>query len=515
MRRFCITSLFALAVGCGASGCGSSDDTPTDPGSGGAGVGGGAGGSVPTGPYQDNLVMLGRMEGSTFVEILEVRARDDGWVLFCSGVRGLNVVDAREPSLISKQWQLASSEGSFQFPRCQHVAWAGDAIYMSNRGDEIQPTPFVTAFTSTDLASDQPTEGPSFTQAGLSFEGLAAAGDLLFAAVHEDGVVVLQNTGASLDLIGTVSGLTNAWGVALQDDLLYVADGPGGLAIVDVADPSAPVLLGSVALDGPAQFVELEPDAGLAYVAAGSAGMIVVDVSNPTAPSVVSRSDTPGTTLQISLSGGHAFVTDWNDVRVFDVADPAAPTLVATERIPVQDFPRVLGAAALPSADGHSVFMGEWTGLYSYAFTPGIVAPDLRLHSEIIDLGPAEVGELKAAAVIVENEGGAPLIIHQVVTDGLGMSVASTLPIELDPGQKAAIEIRVENASTMQLSGLGVLLTNDPDEAEAPVTLVTNTPGLGIGDAAPDVDVNLVGGGQWSLASQLGNVVVLSYFATF
>ena len=60
-------------------GCGSTDP---DSGAGGAGGTGGFGG-VPVSDYQDNFVPLARMDGSTFVEVLEVKARQDGWVFFC------------------------------------------------------------------------------------------------------------------------------------------------------------------------------------------------------------------------------------------------------------------------------------------------------------------------------------------------------------------------------------------------------------------------------------------------
>jgi hypothetical protein len=487
--------LAAVVAGCGDDGV--------------AGGTGGAGGvEPPPSPYQDNLVQLTRMEGSNFVEILEVRARDDGWVFFCSGVRGLVAADATEPAEIAGAWRIASSLGSGQYPRCQHLAMAGEHLYMSNRGDEIQPTPFVTAV---EFAGSSPVEGPSFSDPNLSIEGLAASGDLVFAAVHEDGVVILDNQGDALTPIGMLTGLTNAWALAVAGDLLYVADGPGGLVVADVSDPSAPTILGSVPIEGSAQFVELDGD-GLAYVAAGSAGLVVVDVSTATAPEVLARVDTPGTSLSVSVADGHAFVADWNDLRVFDVADPSNPQLVAVERIPVfPGFPRVLGAAAV----GDALFMGEWTGMYSYRFTPGLTAPDLRIASDRIDLGPAAVGDERAAAIILENEGNEPLFIETVTVKGEGASVQTALPITLEPGGKTAVEVRVVNPTTEPHFVSARVFSDDPDEPGPSVRIVTNNPGLGVGDPAPNVQVNLIEGGLWSLDAQMGNVVLLSYFATF
>ncbi|MEQ9322867.1 MAG: hypothetical protein RIF41_27125 [Polyangiaceae bacterium] len=488
-------------------GCGSTDP---DSGAGGAGGTGGFGG-VPVSDYQDNFVPLARMDGSTFVEVLEVKARQDGWVFFCSGVRGLTVVDARDPAAPAEQWLTSSSLGSGQYPRCQHLAMSGGHLYMSNRGDEIQPTPFVTAFTMGDLDANAPVQGPSFTQDGLSFEGLAADGDLLYVAAHEDGVLVLQNTGAALVELATLGGLGNAWGLDVVEGRLYVADGAHGLAIADVADPSAPALLGTIDVEGSAQHVVVDPERELAFVAASSAGMVIVDVSDPNAPSVVSRADTPGTGLQVALSGSQAYLADWNEVRVFDVSDASAPVQVASERVAGVAIPRVLGVAALDDV----AFLGEWTGLYSYRFTPGITAPEIRVASDRIDLGTVAAGEVKAAAIIVDNEGLEPLVIDGVSTDGIGMTLMTDMPQTIAPGEKAALEVWIDNPSPGPYEGSAFLVSDDPDETQSRVELVMNTPTLGVGDEAPEVLVNLVGGGNWTLESQLGNVVLLSYFATF
>src|SRR5690606_14904274 len=63
-----------------------------------------------------------------------------------------------------------------------------------------------------------------------------------------------------------------------------------------------------------------------------TAGLVVINVADPTAPRIVGHA--PAGTLnqprKIAFQYLHAFVTDADGVKVFDVADPVAPKLIAT-----------------------------------------------------------------------------------------------------------------------------------------------------------------------------------------
>jgi hypothetical protein len=505
-RCFYVAGCFVLAtalIGC-------SEDDPADASGVGAGGGqggqGGQGGVAVPGNYQDNFVQLSRGPGSTFVEITEVRAAPNNQLLYCSGVQGLTALDVSDPANPTRIYQLGSSAGSGQYPRCQHLALADAALYITNRGDEIQPTPFVTAF---DVATTPPSEQGTYTETGVSFEGIAAEGNLLFAAAHQSGLRILDNNGTTLALRSSLGGFTNAWAVDEHLGMLYVADGEGGLAVVDATNPSAPAIVGRATLEGPAQHVAFDPDTMTAYVAAGGAGMIVVDVQNPAAPAQIGRVDTPGTTLQIALSDGRAVLADWNDVRVYDISEPASPQLVAVEIVDTGEDSRVLGA----SVAGNIVFAGEWTGLYAYELFPELSVPHIRLADRVVDIGNVAEGEAFAKAVIVENEGPEPLVITWL--EGFGLTVsAEQVPFAIEPGGKAAVEVTMVGAAGPVTTSLDVW-SDDPDDEMIKLFLDANTPNLGVGDPAPNATVNLITGGTWSLSDQLGSVVVLSYFATF
>ncbi len=454
--------------------------------------------------YEDPLVQLSRLDGSTFVEILEVQAVGDR-VFFCSGVKGLNIVDVSTPTSMKTLARIGSSLGSTRYPRCQHLAVEADNVFISNRGDEIQSTSFVAAFDR-----DTGAELATYTEPDHSFEGLAAAGGYVFAAAHDQGLVVLKVGENSLTRVGGVGALGNAWNVAHDGEHAYVADSDGRLVIVNVADPTKPVVASVLEIGGSPQSVAIDESTQTAWVAAGSSGLIGVSIANPSTPLVVAEADTPATALQVALDDGHAFVADWNDVRAYDVSQPAAVALVSSERIDVpQGFSRVLGVGA---ANG-TVFMGEWTGLYAYRFEPS-VTPDIWAAERSIDFGAVPAGSTATAALILRNLGQAPLVAWDIATTDAAFSVSQT-QLVLGPGEADAIEVSFSPGNDDEQRACLAVRSDDPDDQPLVIELGGNLPSLGVGDPAPDVEVQLVGGGTWRLDEQRGKVVVMAYFATF
>lgn len=455
-------------------------------------------------PYPDPLVQLSRLDGPTFVEILEVKAEGDT-VYFCSAVQGLNVIDASDPRAMTTTMRLGASLGSSAYPRCQHLAVSSTAIFMSNRGDEIQPEPFVTAFDR-----DSGAELASYTEPDHAFEGLAATSRHVFAAAHDRGLVVLELRGDELVRVGSTPDLGNAWGVALHDDHLVVADADGTVAVVSVSDPTSPTVVGRVEVGGNPQAVAVDADTSTAWVAAGANGLVGVSLADPTAPAVVGQRDTPGSALAVALDAGHAFVADWNDVRAYDVRDPAAVALVASERIDVPEgFPRVLGVGA---SQGH-VYMGEWTGLYAYGYEPHAV-PDVWTADRTVDFGRVSAGETTVMALVLRNFGQAPLVISEVVTTGEAFDVSASA-LTIAPGAADAIEVAFAPDDDDPRSACLAIRSDDPDDRPLKLELRANQPSLGVGDPAPEVEVALLDGTTWRLADHAGEVVVLAYFATF
>ena len=115
--------------------------------------------------------------------------------------------------------------------------------------------------------------------------------------------------------------------VFLVDNLAYIG-GDGLLEIVDIANPSDPVLLGETEIFGYPYDVCVRGN--YAFMAAYY-GLRIVDVSNPANPVLVRSYDTPGDAVKIAVSGDFAYVADSQPgVQIFDISDPTAPVLAGS-----------------------------------------------------------------------------------------------------------------------------------------------------------------------------------------
>ena len=120
----------------------------------------------------------------------------------------------------------------------------------------------------------------------------------------------------------------NSLAVAVSGTTAYVANG-SNLLLINVANPGAMTLLGSVAITGTAQGVDVDPQRKLAVVAAGSTGLYVVDVSNSGAPTVVGNVDT-GDARDVAIRGTVAFVADFQkSTTSVNIATPSAPLVLS------------------------------------------------------------------------------------------------------------------------------------------------------------------------------------------
>jgi hypothetical protein len=116
---------------------------------------------------------------------------------------------------------------------------------------------------------------------------------------------------------------------------------PGGLRIVDVSDPAAPRLVGSLdtrrepghqMLEGPYGGVDDVTAKGtIAYLAALE-GLVIVDVSDPTAPQQVEVVQGLSNASAIEVIGDRLYASRLGRLRVFDISDPVAPRELAASR---------------------------------------------------------------------------------------------------------------------------------------------------------------------------------------
>src|SRR4051794_26327033 len=139
-------------------------------------------------------------------------------------------------------------------------------------------------------------------------------------------VAVLDAQTLKLTEVGTIAERADI--VRVNGTYVYLGTGQK-FSVVDVTDPSAPKLRGSLTLSGPVSAIALS--GSVAYVAIGLPGLAIVDVSNPDAPSIAGLFKTPGEALRVGLAGTKAVVANrMSGLEVVDVSNAAKPVSVGS-----------------------------------------------------------------------------------------------------------------------------------------------------------------------------------------
>lgn len=173
--------------------------------------------------------------------------------------------------------------------------------------------------------------------------------------ITESSHAYIANGAGGLHIINVTNPITptwmgfcdtpySAWDVFVAGDYAYVADWKGGLRIINITNPAAPI---------EASFYEMPTannvavSGNYAYVAEGeyydnnqpiNGGLRIINVTNPGAPTEASFYSTPGTTYDVAVTGHYAYIAEgayWDGsqfvsggLRIINVINPAAPTEV-------------------------------------------------------------------------------------------------------------------------------------------------------------------------------------------
>ena len=124
------------------------------------------------------------------------------------------------------------------------------------------------------------------------------------------------------------------YGIFVANHLAYIVD-PGGLVILDVSDPTSPVLLGLRPCYYYLGWGDVCVSSGVAYVApvrpASEVGPLdIFDVSDPSSPTLIRSYGWPGGfPSSVCVSGNRAYVAfGYVGLGILDVSDPSSPTML-------------------------------------------------------------------------------------------------------------------------------------------------------------------------------------------
>lgn len=165
--------------------------------------------------------------------------------------------------------------------------------------------------------------------------GLDLVDDRLVVAVGEVGLLVLDVADpTSPTLLGALRE-TEVTDIALAGYRALAPDGSSRLHEYDVTWATAAEAAGGLAWSGDDALGVAVADQR-AYVADGDAGLRIIDVSEPTAPVLLTTVDTAARAIGVDVVGQTVYVTDqWpGALYVFDATDPAAVTLLGQLLLP-------------------------------------------------------------------------------------------------------------------------------------------------------------------------------------
>lgn len=261
------------------------------------------------------------------------------------GMRGLAVVDMSKPGPLS----LLGSVETVPAMQFNDVEADGSTLCVT-AGDWKRNAGALKVFDVTQPSRPTPLSSYAFDRAAI---GVHVINRIAYVGAYSNGLEILDVTDPAAPRRLGNWRLPNAraythgddfahvWWPAVRLPYVYVTYDGAGLHVLDVSNPSAPVLVGSFDKDtddGGADcfFNEVEVAGDVAYVALDYCGLLVLDVSKPAAITALAHVNpwqttwkrSPGHGVQIELVGTQLFLSTARDgIYVYDVSKPAEPRL--------------------------------------------------------------------------------------------------------------------------------------------------------------------------------------------
>jgi hypothetical protein len=150
-------------------------------------------------------------------------------------------------------------------------------------------------------------------------------------AQHPPSMVSVPAPDEDIELIGHIGGTASVMDV---NEKYIAAAYTGGFDLIDIANPaqlrevgfltSLPYSVHDIALDGDFAYVTYGSSDGFGI---NVGGLYIVDISDPTAPVLVKDIHTDAIYARVAINGHYAYVTS-GGLTVFDVSNPSAPVEV-------------------------------------------------------------------------------------------------------------------------------------------------------------------------------------------
>ena len=439
-----------------------------------------------------NLEKLSELRLSN-TELLDVEY-DQGYIAVPGGLGGTFIVDVRDPS-------NPVEVSNYSDPECPfgryYNTYFGDGLLVGAGRNCPLTILSVDGEFNIDYLSDYQT-------GEFSYEDVTKKGTLLIAAVHGDGIEVIDISNPSDPIpYGSVS-LDNAWAIRVDGDYAYVADGGSGLTIVDISNPIDPTVAGRYQTEGSAKDIRVRN--GYAFLVLGDAGVVMIDVSDPTSPSLVAEYNTSGLAAHMGVNDSLVAVADWDDIEILNYSSGNSLELVGYKNT----GGRVMGV----DVAGDIIYVAEWDRLRIYRFGQ-IAGADLDVDLVDINFPRTEIGESFDTTIVLSSNGTSTLTVDSITISLDDFTIDVTQPFDVLPGNDLPISLTY--APTSEEAGLQRIriYSNDTDDSRVQIDVLGNNPDLNVGDPAPDFTLPVLDDGEVTLSELQGSVVVLTFFASW
>ena len=167
---------------------------------------------------------------------------------------------------------------------------------------------------------------------------VAVAGNHVFAAASSDGLLIYDITDPTAPVqVGQYNPSASIDVVAVQGNRAYVGGSGNTVEVIDIYDPALPGQIGSVTASGFMRDLQVTGDR---VWAANGNQLTAIDVSDPFSPAIEGLYDFGFRAWKLELDGQRAFVGTDEGIRILDIANPGAITLVRAiaDSISISDF---------------------------------------------------------------------------------------------------------------------------------------------------------------------------------
>lgn len=163
---------------------------------------------------------------------------------------------------------------------------------------------------------------------GMSY-GIFLKDNYAYMSNESGGMQIIDVSNPSLPmLVGGYKTRTPCRDTYVVGNYAYLANGVGGLGILDVSNVTKPVLVSNIAIDGFCHDVAVSGN--YAYLAAAQAGLQIVDISKMQTPKKIGKYNTAAIARGVCVRDGYAFVVDSTGLKIIDVSNPYGPKLVGS-----------------------------------------------------------------------------------------------------------------------------------------------------------------------------------------